>query len=81
MISIDANLADLQSCVEAGSRAVDNLADVAAALSGNGNARVAEVLTHHATELQVCVRGQRGALRELHESIATLKLNLSTVTP
>lgn len=77
MDRIDANLNDLQSGVDACSRAADAFRFDAARLVGLArrikNAPVIDSLVRCAAQMKACARYQRGALRELRASIARLQ--------
>ncbi len=80
MAGIDANLDDLQSGVEACSRAADALRATATAsdvaLKQVKDAPGLESLSRRVADLQACTRDQRGALRELREAITRLHEHL-----
>jgi hypothetical protein len=81
MAGIDANLDDLQSGVEACSRAAHTIQSDAAAV----DQQVAKLIEHadlvglfarRARELQACALDQSGALRELRQNIVLLRAEL-----
>jgi len=85
MAGIDTNLDDLQSGVEACTRAARTILRDAAAV----DLRVSKlkqlpdltgVLVRRAKELQACVFDQSGALRELRQNIALLRSELELST-
>jgi hypothetical protein len=77
MARIDTNLDDLQSGVDACSRAADAFRFDAARLVGLAsqikNASVIDSLVRCAAQMKACARNQRDALRELRASIARLQ--------
>lgn len=81
MAAIDVNLDDLQSGVEASSRAADALHTDAAGfnkiLKRFKNVPLIGSLVRRAAELQACARDQRAALRELREDISRLQKDLT----
>jgi hypothetical protein len=81
LASINANLDDLQSGIEGGSRAADGVRRDAAAMNGTpthrGNGDLLQSLTQHAIDVQSCVSHQRGAMRELRWNIARLERELT----
>lgn len=81
MTAIDVNLDDLQSGVEASSRAADALHTDAAGfdkiLKRFKNVPLIGSLVRRAVELQTCARDQRAALRELREAITRLQKELT----
>ena len=77
LTGIDANLDDLESGVDAGSREADHIRQTAAKierlqLKALESADLLGRLVRHAQELQVCVRDQRAALQELRATVAQL---------
>ena len=77
LTGIDANLDDLESGVDAGSREADHIRQTAARierlqLKALESADLLGRLVRHATELQTCVRDQRAALQELRTTVARL---------
>ena len=81
LASINANLDDLQSGVEAGSRAADGVRRDTAAMNGTpshvGNGDLLRSLTKHAVDVETCATHQRGAMRELRQNIARLGRELN----
>ena len=81
MAGIDANLDDLQSGVEACTRAAQTIQSDAAAVDQQVSklierADLIGLLVRRAQALQVCVRDQKGALRELRQNVALLRAEL-----
>ena len=74
---ISTNLDDLQSGVEACSRAVDALHET---LKQIKEPPLRDSLVHHHANLQACARDQRDALRELREGVARLLQELKRPT-
>ena len=77
LTGIDANLDDLESGVDAGSREANHIRQTAAKierlqLKALESADLLGRLVRHAQELQVCVRDQRAALQELRATVAQL---------
>jgi hypothetical protein len=89
MAGIDTNLDDLQSGVEACTRAARSIQRDAAAVDQRVSKQIEHadligLLVRRAKELQACALDQSGALRELRQNIvllrAELKLRLSPST-
>jgi hypothetical protein len=81
MAGIDTNLDDLQSGVEACTRAVHTIQNDAAAVDRQVSKQIERgdsigLLVRRAKELQACVLDQSGALRELRQNIALLRTEL-----
>jgi hypothetical protein len=81
MAGIDANLDDLQSGVEACTRAAHTIQRDAAAVDQQVSKQVEHadligLLVRRAKELQACALGQSGALRELRQNVALLRAEL-----
>jgi hypothetical protein len=81
MAGIDTNLDDLQSGVEACTRAAHTIQSDATAVDRQvskliEHADLIGLLVRRAQELQVCVRDQKGALRELRQNVALLRAEL-----
>jgi small ligand-binding sensory domain FIST len=77
LTGIDANLDDLESGVDAGSREADHIRQTSARIErlqikALESADLLGRLVRHATELQICVRDQRAALQELRTTVARL---------
>ena len=75
---INTNLDDLQSGIEAESRAVSSVQDDAARVdqllaTGLGTANLLGSLVRNTRELRMCLRDQRAALAEIRENIAHLR--------
>jgi len=82
--SIDVNVDDVQSGVEAGSRETEHICETVHTF-GLGKARVERndlvaTLARHSNELRQCVRDQRGALSELRQALTGLREELSGST-
>jgi hypothetical protein len=76
MAGIDANLDDLQSGMEASSRAAENLHTDTTKFDGLLKGPVLRSVLRHVQELRACARDQRGALQELRNSLAKLRNEL-----
>lgn len=76
MANIDANLDDLQSGVEAGSRAADALLIDTTRFNGLLKAPLLRSVVRQVKKLQACARDQRAALQELRDSIGRLQQEL-----
>ena len=76
MAGIAANLDDLQSGIEAGSRAADTLQTDTTKFSGLLNAPLLRAGVRHVKNLQACARDQRVAMQELREGISRLQQEL-----
>jgi hypothetical protein len=74
--NVDTNLDDLQSCLDAGSRAADTLYTDTTKFNGFLNGSLRRAVVRHIRELQSCGRDQRAALRELRDNIVQLQLKL-----
>jgi len=82
MAGIETNLHDLQSCVEACTRAAHTIQIAATAFEQhvsqqNGQSDFIAVLVARASEVQACARDQVGALRELRQNLALLRAELT----
>jgi ABC-type transporter Mla subunit MlaD len=82
--SIETNLDDLQSCVDAANRVAETLAtDVTSVdrlfASQEHHAGVSGNLVRQARALTSCVRDQREALSELRQSVAQLRQDLKAL--
>jgi hypothetical protein len=78
MASIDTNLDDLQSGLEACSRAADILHADTTKFSGFLDAPLLRAVLGHVKELLLCARDQRVALQELRGSVARLQSELES---
>jgi hypothetical protein len=76
MAGIDANLDDLQSGMEASSRAANALRTDTTKFDGLLNGQLLRSVLHHLSDLRVCARDQRAALQELRNSVARLRKEL-----
>lgn len=76
MAGIDANLDDLQSGMEASSRATDALRIDTTKLNGPLRAPFFRSVLRHVKELQTCAQDQRAAMAELREGIRRLQQEL-----
>jgi len=81
MAGIDTNIDDLQSGVEACTRAAHTIQSDAAAVDRQVSTRIERadligVLVKRAKELQACALDQSGALRELRQNVALLRAEL-----
>jgi hypothetical protein len=81
MAGIDTNIDDLQSGVEACTRAAHTIQSDAAAVDRQVSTRIEHadligVLVKRAKELQACALDQSGALRELRQNVALLRAEL-----
>jgi len=76
MTGIDANLDDLQSGIEAGSRAADTLQTDTTKFDGVVNAPLLRDVVRHVKDLQGCADDQRAAMHELREGITRLQQEL-----
>jgi len=76
MAGIHANLDDLQSGIEASSRAVDTLQIDTTKSNGLGNTPFLRAVVRHVKELQSCARDQREAMQELRDGITRLQREL-----
>ena len=74
--SITTNLDDLQSGLEACTRAVDILHADSVKLDGLVGDPLRRSVARHIRQARACARDQRTALRELRESIANLRKEL-----
>ena len=76
MASIDTNLDDLQSGIEACSRAANTLQTDTTKFNELLDAPLIRAVVRHVEGLQVCARDQRVAMEELRESITRLRQEL-----
>ena len=76
MAGIAANLDDLQSGIEAGSRAADTLQADTTKFNGQLNAPLLRAVVRHVKNLQACAHDQRVAMQELREGISRLQQEL-----
>jgi len=76
MAGIDANLDDLQSGLEASSRAAEHLHADTTKCDGLLAPPLLRSVLRHLQELRACARDQRAALRELRNSLAKLRSEL-----
>jgi hypothetical protein len=76
MAGIDANLDDLQSGMEASSRAAEKLHTDTTKFDGLLKGSLLRSVLRHVEELRACARDQRVALQELRNSLATLRNEL-----
>jgi hypothetical protein len=76
LTNIDANLDDLQSGVEACSRATDTLSTDTAKLDGPLKEPLRRAVVRHVKHLRACADDQRAALQELRDSITGLQQEL-----
>jgi ABC-type transporter Mla subunit MlaD len=76
MTTIDANLDDLQSGIEASSRAADILQADTTKFNGLLNAPLLRAVAQHVKDLQACARHQEAAMHELRDGIARLQQEL-----
>jgi hypothetical protein len=76
MAGIDANLDDLQSGMEASSRAADSLYTDTTKLNGLLKAPLLRSFVRHLHELRACARDERAAFQELRNSVAQLRREL-----
>ena len=77
MANIDANLDDLQSGVEASSRAADTVFADMAKFNGRVNAPLVRAVVQHVKNQQESARDQRAALTELRDNIWGLQQELT----
>jgi len=77
MAGINANLDDLQSGIEACSRAADTLQTDTTKFNGFLNAPLLGAIVRHVKELQSCARDQRAAMQELRDGITRLQRELT----
>lgn len=77
MAGIAANLDDLQSGIEACSRAADTLHTDTTRFNGFLNAPLLRAVVRHVKDLQACARDQRAAMQELREGITRLREELT----
>jgi len=77
MANIDANLDDVQSGVEASSRAADTLIADTTKFYGLVNAPLLRAVVRHVKNQQACARDQRAALTELRDNIRGLQKELN----
>ena len=77
MANIDANLDDLQSGVEASSRAADTLFADTTKFNGLADAPLLRAVVRHVKNQQACARDQRAALTELRDNIWGLQQELT----
>jgi hypothetical protein len=76
LAGIDANLDDLQSGMEASSRAADNIYTDTTKFDGLLKAPMLRSVVRHVEELRACARDERAALQELRNSVARLRREL-----
>jgi hypothetical protein len=76
MAGIDANVDDLQSGMEASSRAADNLQTDTTQFDGLLKGPLLRSVLRHVRELRVCARDQQAAMRELRKSLDKLRSEL-----
>ncbi len=76
LAGIDANLDDLQSGMEASSRAADSLHTDTTKFNGFLEAAHLRSVVRHVEELRACARDQRAALQELRNSVTRLRREL-----
>jgi hypothetical protein len=76
MAGIGANLDDLQSGMEASSRAADSLHTDTTKFDGLLKEPLLQSVLRHVQELRACARDQRAALRELRNAVARLHREL-----
>jgi len=79
--SIATNLDDLQSGLEAFTRAVDTLHADTEKLDGLIGDPLRRSVARHVKQVRACARDQRTALRQLRESIAHLRKELQVGKP
>jgi hypothetical protein len=72
MAGIDANLDDLQSGMEANSRAAEHLHSDTTKFDGLLKGPLLRSVLRHVQELRACARDQRAALQELRNSLGKL---------
>src|SRR6476660_533484 len=77
MAAINANLDDLQSGIEACSRAADTLRTDTTKSNGVLKAPLLRSVVQQVKELQACARDQRAAMQELREGISRLQQELN----
>jgi hypothetical protein len=76
LAGIDANLDDLQSGIEACSRAADSLQTDTSKFDGLLKLPGLRSVVRHVKELRSCTYDQRAALQELQDSVALLREEL-----
>lgn len=76
MAGIDANLDDLQSGMEASSRAADSLHTDTTKFDGLLKGPLLQSVLRHVQELRACARDQRAALHEMRNAVARLRREL-----
>lgn len=76
MAGINANLDDLQSGIEACSRAANTLQTDTTKFNGFLNVPLLRAVVRHVKELQRCARDQRAAMQELRDGITRLQQEL-----
>jgi hypothetical protein len=74
---IDASLDDLQSGMEASSRAADALRIDTTKFDGHLSAPLLRSVLGHVKDLQACARDQRAAMRELRNGLMRLQEELN----
>jgi len=84
MTSLEVGLDDLQSGIEAGSRAATSLRDTAVTLDHMVSAQLkaadlAGSLVHRAENLRACLKDQRAALREMRHNLALLRVEMQAL--
>jgi len=76
MATLDANLDDLQSGIEACSRAADTLRTDTTKFNGLLKSPLLRAVVRHVKDLQALSRDQRAAMRELREGLFQLRQEL-----
>jgi hypothetical protein len=76
MAGIDTNLDDLQSGIEACSRAATTLQTDTTKCNGSLSAPLLRAMVRHVKELVACAQDQRAAMQELREGITRLQHEL-----
>jgi hypothetical protein len=76
LAGIDANLDDLQSGMEASSRAADSLHSDTTKFNGLLKAPLLRSVVRHVEEVRACARDERAAMQELRNSVARLRREL-----
>ena len=76
LAGIDANLDDVQSGMEASSRAADSLQTDTTKFDGLLNGPLLRSVVRHVQELRACALDQRAAFQELRNSVARLRKEL-----
>jgi hypothetical protein len=73
---IDASVDDVQSVMEAASRAADALQTDISKFDGHLGAPLLRSVLQHVKDLQLCARDQRAAMQELRNAVARLRQGL-----